>query len=175
VRKRLSLTFFARDTRRVAQELLGMHLVRRVGGREISAMITETEAYHGWHDTASHGHRGITKRTQPMFAKPGTIYVYLIYGMYHCFNISTVKEAFPGAVLIRGTDAVSGPGRVCRHFNLDRRLSGSVLGSAPVWIERRSTRVSHRNIQRTKRVGIEYAGIGKEWKWRYVLHTREKF
>src|SRR3989338_2568563 len=95
---RLPRRFFARDTRIVARELLGKFLVWKIGKEQIAGMITETEAYHGKGDKASHGHRGMTKRTEPMFAEPGTIYVYLIYGMYNCLNISTVRKGFPGAV-----------------------------------------------------------------------------
>ena len=163
-------SFFARDTRKVAQELLGKFLVRKIGRHIVEGMITETEAYHGWRDTASHGHRGKTKRTEPMFADPGTIYVYFIYGVYHCLNISTVAKDFPGAVLIRGTNVVTGPGRLTRHFHIDRALTGAKVGrTSGLWIEDREVPARFRDIKRTRRVGVEYAGRAREWKWRFVL------
>lgn len=169
-------SFFARDTREVAQDLLGTVLVRRHSGqpqRLTRGIITETEAYHGWHDRASHAHKGMTKRTEPMFAAPGTIYVYLIYGMYHCLNIATVEEDFPGAVLIRATREVEGPGRLTKHFSVDRELTGKKLGKKTgLWIENRGGKVSEKHIHTSPRVGVDYAGISKKWHWRYILSKK---
>jgi DNA-3-methyladenine glycosylase len=168
---KLPNSFFARDTRVVAQELLGKFLVRKIGKEQIAGMITETEAYHGWNDRASHGHKGKTKRTAPMFAEPGTIYVYLIYGMYHCLNISTVAKDFPGAVLIRAADVASGPGRLCRHFHVDRSSSGRKLGrSSGLWIEDRGVKIAKHKLQKTRRIGVDYAGPSKDLLWRYVVN-----
>jgi len=72
-----------------AKALLGMRLNRSVEGIIYSGLITETEAYLSPDDIANHSARGRTKRTEPMFGEPGTIYVYLIYGMYYCLNIVT--------------------------------------------------------------------------------------
>ena len=115
--KKLTRDFFSRNTRVVARELLGKFLVRPVklpGGNLgiLRGMITETEAYCGPNDLASHASRlrrgsggqarGRTPRAEVMFGNPGLIYIYLIYGMYHCLNIVTEKEGYPAAVLIRG-------------------------------------------------------------------------
>ena len=89
MRKVLPQEFFNRETKVVAKELLGKFLVRRVGGLEISAMITETEAYDSLEDLASHASKGKTKRTEVMFGQPGNFYVYLIYGMYYMLNVVT--------------------------------------------------------------------------------------
>ena len=94
--------FFERRAVRVAQDLLGMHLMRNVGRKTLVFMITETEAYEGPHDKASHAHKGKTKRNEAMFGPPGRWYVYLCYGMHWMLNIVTGPAGYPGAVLIRG-------------------------------------------------------------------------
>uniref|UniRef100_A0A7C4R4D8 Putative 3-methyladenine DNA glycosylase n=1 Tax=candidate division CPR3 bacterium TaxID=2268181 RepID=A0A7C4R4D8_UNCC3 len=99
---RLKRSFFNRDTCIVARELLGTKIVRVFDdGLKIEAMITETEAYHGFEDKASHASRKKTERNKIMFDKPGMVYVYLIYGMHHCLNFVTMKKDFPAAVLVR--------------------------------------------------------------------------
>jgi len=96
--------FFNRDTLKVAQELLGCILVRKIGKQVVKAVITETEAYKGENDLASHASKGRTPRTELMFGEAGYAYIYLIYGMYHCFNIVTEKKDYPAAVLIRSVE-----------------------------------------------------------------------
>ncbi|HRY60367.1 MAG TPA: DNA-3-methyladenine glycosylase [Patescibacteria group bacterium] len=99
---KLKRSFFNRDTNIVAQELLGKKIVRVLpDGSRIEAIITETEAYHGFDDKASHASRGKTERNKVMFDKAGLVYVYLIYGMHYCLNFTTMGKGFPAAVLIR--------------------------------------------------------------------------
>ena len=101
-------TFYDRDTVRVARDLLGQLLVRMLpGGEALVCRITETEAYVGRMDKACHayGYKR-TPRTETLFAPPGTAYIYLIYGMYHCLNFVTEPEGEPSAVLIRGAKPV---------------------------------------------------------------------
>jgi len=106
---RLKRSFFNLDTNYVAQNLLGKTLVRVFpDGQKIKAVILETEAYHGFEDKASHASRGKTERNKIMFDKAGLVYVYLIYGMYWCFNVTTMRKDFPAAVLIRSV-AVQNP------------------------------------------------------------------
>lgn len=90
--KKLTRIFFERPTLKVARDLIGKVLV--FGNKK--AVITESEAYFG-DDPASHGANGKTKRNYPMFGPAGHTYVYLIYGMYHCVNITTEKEGFPAS------------------------------------------------------------------------------
>ena len=100
----LSPDFYARDTLLVAKELLGKVLVRTLpDGTQVKCPITETEAYIGRMDKACHayGYKR-TARTETLFAPPGTAYIYLIYGMYHCLNFVTEAQGEPAAVLIRG-------------------------------------------------------------------------
>src|SRR5258708_3762329 len=170
MRKRLDRKFFERSTLIVARELLGKYLVRRVNGKIIAAKITETEAYHGLKDKASHASRGKTTRTAVMFGPPGHAYVYLIYGMYHCLNIVTRPDEFPSAVLIRGVEGIAGPGKLCREFKIDKSLNtADIINSKEIWIEDRG--LTEGRIKRTPRIGVDYAGEYKDKLWRFVLNS----
>jgi DNA-3-methyladenine glycosylase len=100
----LSRKFYQRNTLKVAQELLGCVLVRKLRRKTIRAVITETEAYKGENDLASHASRGRTPRTELMFGEAGRTYIYMIYGMYYCLNIVTEKKDYPAAVLVSGVE-----------------------------------------------------------------------
>ena len=109
MRRVLPAAFFDRPTLTVAREIVGKFLVRRVKRRgraveTVAMMIIETEAYDGPHDKASHANRGQTTRNTPMFARPGTVYVYFTYGMHWMLNLVCGKERYPAAVLIRGLE-----------------------------------------------------------------------
>jgi len=165
----LGKNFFNRDTKLVAQELIGKYLVRKVNGKIISAMITETEAYDGFQDKASHAHKGQTPRTSIMFGHPGHFYVYLCYGMYYMLNISTREHGYPAAVLIRGVEGANGPGKLTKLLKIDRKLNGSeVAKSSGLWLEDRG--VKGLKITKTPRIGVNYAGpVWTAKKWRFVL------
>ena len=115
-----------------ARFLLGQLLVRRHGRRVLVARIVETEAYLGEGDPAAHSSRGRTARTEPLWGRPGTVYVYFIYGMHHCLNLAVEREGAAGCVLIRAAEPVAGlepgscrgPGRLCRALGLDTADSG---------------------------------------------------
>jgi DNA-3-methyladenine glycosylase len=179
--KILSKEFFNRKTALVARELLGKYLVRKIGNKIIRKMITETEAYVGPHDLASHSSKGRTARTEVMFREAGTIYVYLVYGMHEMLNIVTEGKDYPAAVLIRGVDGARGPGIVTKKFKIDRKLNGQKLSRKfGLWIEdfkpRRKvgepTRSSALKILRLPRIGISYAGpIWSKKKLRFVLKS----
>lgn len=126
--RRLRRGFFARDSVVVAPEVLNKVLVVR----DTPARIVEVEAYTQ-DDAASHSHRGRTKRNDVMFGPPGRLYVYFIYGMYHCVNIVTGHEGDGQALLVRavvcpGVDQrrTDGPGKVCRELGIDLTLNGAV-------------------------------------------------
>jgi len=104
----LPCSFYARDTKLVAKELLGKFLVRILPEGKLVGKIVETEAYYGVGDPASHSFRGKTRRSSVMWEKPGTAYVYLTYGMHFLLNVVTEKKDVPGAVLIRAVEPVEG-------------------------------------------------------------------
>jgi DNA-3-methyladenine glycosylase len=166
----LSQDFFARKTETVAQELLGKVLVRKLQGREERHIITETEAYIGPHDLASHASKGRTLRTEVMYGTPGSMYIYFIYGMYYMLNVVTEKEGYPAAVLIRGVEGITGPGRVARGLQITKELNGLPLSEETgLWIEE-GVEVKKSGILRTPRIGIDYAGdVWKNKKLRFVL------
>jgi DNA-3-methyladenine glycosylase len=168
---RAGAAFFDRPTVRVARDLLGMHLVRSLEGTVLRARIVETEAYHGPRDRASHASRGMTERTKIMFGPPGCVYVYLIYGMYHCLNFVTMPEGFPAAVLIRAVDLPggNGPGRTCRLMHIDRSLNGLAPGNDRLWIELDGALAKRGRIAAGTRIGVDYAGPWKDKLWRFTL------
>src|SRR3989344_8728643 len=114
--KMLGKEFFDRPPQEVARDLLGKYLVRRVANKTVAAMIIETEAYDGERDLACHARSGKTARNAPMFENAGTIYVYFTYGMHWMLNLVCGKKEYPAAVLIRGTELVSGPARLTKSL-----------------------------------------------------------
>ncbi|MBM4120976.1 MAG: DNA-3-methyladenine glycosylase [Nitrospira sp.] len=174
-KKILSPAFFRRDTLQVARDLLGKHLVRKSETGLLAGRIIEVEAYVGPEDRASHASRGKTARTEVMFGRAGVAYVYLVYGMHHCFNVVTDREGYPAAILVRavevdGQGLVDGPGRLCRHFHIDRTLNkwDLTLGEE-LWLEDRGGRVSASRIVRAPRIGVDYAGEWAKKPWRFRL------
>ncbi len=187
--KRLSRVFFDRSTITVAKDLLGKVLARKIGNKIIRVTITETEAYVGPKDLASHASHGRTARTEIMFGLPGYAYVYMIYGMYFCLNIVTEQDGYPAAVLIRAGKLATrkknnsliasryllmanldGPGKLCRFLKIDKSLNREyVITSKKLWFEDWGTVIKLNQIKRTKRIGIDYAGKYKDKLWRFVI------
>lgn len=147
---------------RAARALLGHTLVRRVDNRVRAFRIVEAEAYLGTRDPAAHSFKGRTPRTESLWGPPGTIYVYLIYGIHYCLNLATGPEGTPGCVLIRAAEPLdqrvnirtaSGPGRLTKRLQLDRAWSGRRLfepGSS-LWLREGSPPSS---IGVSRRIGI---------------------
>ena len=107
--KRLPRNFFNRKTEIVAKDLLGRYLIRKTNKGDIIGKIIEVEAYIGPNDKACHCYNfKKTEKTKIMYMKPGTIYVYYIYGMYFCLNVITEKQGMPCAVFIRKLYPVKG-------------------------------------------------------------------
>jgi DNA-3-methyladenine glycosylase len=166
----LPRAFFARATTRVARELLGKTLVRRMPGGDgvRAARIVEVEAYLGPRDLASHARRGPTPRTSIMFGPPGHLYVYLIYGMYHCMNFVAETDGVAGAVLIRAAEpleagadarALAGPGKLCRGLAVtlaDRGLDLTSPAGGLYVAEAGDGRLPR--AARSPRIGVDYAG-----------------
>lgn len=152
--------------------------------------IVETEAYRAPDDKACHAYKNKrTERTEVMFAKGGVAYVYLIYGMYHLFNVVTAKEEMAHAVLIRGIEPVenvevmlkrrkftklknsltNGPGKLSIAMGINKTQTGlSLLNkTSPIWIEDRGVFISKKNIIASPRVGVGYAEECALWNWRF--------
>ena len=172
--------FFEQNTLKAAKGLLGKTLCVKKDGKILKGMIVETEAYRGEDDLACHASKGRTKRTETLYKKAGTVYAYLIYGMYYCLNIVTEKENYPSAVLIRGVltednvrhsvfNIVSGPGRVCQHFGIDKTLNGLDVFGKNIWIEDNGLKISRGEIIKSKRIGVDYAKHCKDYLWRFNL------
>lgn len=165
---RLERTFFARDPVTVARQLVGKILVHRLSSGELRLRITETEAYWGQEDTACHAHKGRTKRTEVMYGEPGTVYVYLCYGMHWMLNLVTGEKEQPEAVLIRGCEGASGPGKLTRAMEITGNLNGTTVLSpdTELWVEEDGYVCG---IREGKRVGIGYADQADQDRlWRFT-------
>jgi len=181
----LPLTFYDRPTEVVSRELLGAVLECTTAEGVTRGVIVETEAYLGPHDPACHAVAGLTTRTQHLFGPPGRTYVYLIYGMYWCFNAVTRERGHGSAVLVRAVspvdglelmrrrrpkvkrdrDLTNGPGKLCLAMGIVGGMSGASLRSGPIVI-RRGPEVPDADVVVTPRIGITVAA---EWPLRYFV------
>ena len=181
----LSRSFYARDTARVARDLLGCVLETRVRGVLTAGRIVEVEAYVGHHDPAAHGYRNRrTPRNDHLFGPPGTAYVYFIYGMHWCFNAVTERDGYPAAVLVRalepavGIDAMrrrrgteglrdlcSGPSKLCEALGITGALNGRALDAGRIRIVA-GPGPSRQAVRRSPRIGISRA---VDWPLRFYL------
>jgi DNA-3-methyladenine glycosylase len=191
--ERLPRAFFARDALVVARALVGTYLVvlrprdarddaatRGHGGRVRVARIVETEAYRGPKDLACHARVGMTKRTRTLYGPPGHAYVFLIYGMYDCFNVVCFGEGRGHAVLVRaaapelGIDPdvrTDGPGRLTRALGITRAHDAEdLVDGERIYLAPRARRP---RITVTPRVGVAYAGDIAEAPWRFFDATSE--
>lgn len=173
---RADLAFYARPADVVAPALLGCVIERRVTGILRRARVTETEAYLGPSDLASHSSKGLTKRNAAMFGPPGRAYVYFIYGMHWMFNVVTAHEGAGQAVLIRaahpldGWDVdLTGPARLARAFGIGRAENGLDLLAGDIAIRIDPTHTPR--LRRTKRINIDYAGAWKHRLLRFIDTT----
>ena len=190
VRKLESEFYTRQDVVAVARDLLGKVLCSHIDGRLTKAAITETEAYAGADDRASHAYGGRpTKRTEPMFREGGIAYVYLCYGIHHLFNVVTSQRDDPQAVLVRagsplvGIDEMlerrgkhrvdknllAGPGSLARALGISTDLSGTSLASEEIWIEDHGARVADDHIKVGRRIGIDYAGEDTARPYRFLI------
>lgn len=193
--EKLKRSFYEEDTIKVAQKLLGNILVHRTNNTLLYSKIVEVEAYKGIIDKAAHSYGGKrTKRTEVMYGIPGISYVFLIYGMYNCFNIITESKDIPTAVLVRAAEPLNnfdimslnrfgkpyselsnrqkvnltnGPGKLCMALNIDRSLNGEDLCKDNIYILENNDKDF--DIESSKRIGIDYAEEAAEYKWRFYI------
>ena len=181
----LPAMFYDRPTELVARELLGAVLECTTPGGVTRGRIVETEAYTGPEDPACHAAAGLTRRTRHLFGPPGVAYVYLIYGMYWCFNAVTREEGHGAAVLVRAVapldgvdlmharrpkvsrerDLTNGPGKLCLAMGIDGSMDGTSLRDGPITI-RAGKSIPDDDVVVTPRIGIVKAA---EWPLRYFV------
>lgn len=191
----LDKEFYSEDGLKVAKKLLGKYLVREVNGEKLIGKIVETEAYLCTNDLAAHTNNyKKTERTKPLFEEGGVSYVYLIYGMHNCFNISANKVGEPDCVLIRAIEPIegldymaklrynkkyneitnkevinltNGPSKLCKALSIDRSLNFD-----RVYIERNIYIIDNKEefeIESSKRIGIDYAKEAKDYNYRFFI------
>ncbi len=180
----LPRAFYERDTLEVASGLLGQVLVRETSEGTARGVIVETEAYLGERDDAAHSYKGKSERVRVQYGPAGLAYIYMIYGIYHCLNITSGPAGAPEVVLIRalepagglelmkkrrGTDRLenlcSGPGKLCMALDIGRELYGADLcEKGGLYIESGGTPA---RISTSKRIGIDYAVSSRDMPWRF--------
>lgn len=189
--------FYEQDGVALAKALLGKLLIHETAGQDLILRITETEAYMGARDQASHSWGGrMTRRNQVMFGEGGQVYMFMIYGLHHCFNITANRPGAHEAVLIRAGEPVAGveamihnrgrsgepdplrhltdgPGKVAQAMALDQSHYGIDLTdpSARVYLADDGYPVGEDDIQADARVGIDYAGEDRDHPWRFYLKS----
>lgn len=174
--ERLPRTWYQRDALVIARALIGCLLVHERGGgrRSRVARIVETEAYRGPEDLACHARAGPTKRTRSLWGEEGHAYVFLVYGMHHCFNVTCRGAGHGHAVLVRAGAAVwgiepsarlDGPGRFARAMEITRALDDTDLTGPTLYLC--SRRVKRVRLATTARVGVAYAGAWADEPWRF--------
>jgi DNA-3-methyladenine glycosylase len=163
-------SWYQRPALDVAPALMGQKLCRQIpDGQVIRKRISEVEAYIGAEDTACHAHRGKTVRNAIMYDPGGNWYVYLCYGIHWLLNITTGPADNPEAVLIRGVEGISGPGRLTKALNIGRAEKNRPASlETGLWIEPGDP-FSPEEILRTPRIGIDYAEGWKDKPFRWVL------
>ena len=176
---KLSKDFYLRDdVVQISKDLLGKYLFTKIDTKITCGIITETEAYAGASDKASHAYKNRrTNRTEIMFAEGGTSYVYLCYGIHHLFNVVTNITDIPHAVLVRaikpieGIDLIlkrrnaitmhnkiaNGPGTVSQALGILTKHSGLNLNGNKIWIEDKGINVTKKDIIFSPRIGVDYA------------------
>lgn len=187
--------YLAEDVVGLSKSLLGKLLCTNINGRIVKAYISETEAYAGLEDKASHAYNGRrSNRTEIMYARGGLSYVYLCYGIHFLFNIVSNKEDIPHAILIRavypcsGLETMlkrrgsskfkkglfSGPGKITQAMGINLIHNGTDLQGDTIWLEDNSMSISDQDIEVTTRVGIDYAEEDALLPYRFILKKDPK-
>ena len=182
------------DVVSIARELLGKVIFSKIDNSVTAGMITETEAYAGAVDRASHayGNRR-TSRTETMFRAGGIAYVYLCYGVHHLFNFVTSKEGVPHAVLLRGIvplagidtmekrtgkryrprNFTDGPGKLTRALGILTNDNGTDLTEERIWVEDLGVVIGNDQVDIGPRIGVDYAGEDAALPYRFLIRSPE--
>ncbi|GAB6138609.1 DNA-3-methyladenine glycosylase [Halanaerobaculum tunisiense] len=186
---RLGADFYQQDALTVAKQLIGQVIVRHLEGTKVKCRIVETEAYIGPEDKACHAYQNKrTNRTEAMFGPAGFTYIYLIYGLHHCFNIVTGRQDKPEAVLIRAVepltgidtiqnrrqiksnlkkDLTNGPGKLCEALQIDKSFNQYDLTSGEeLYLSKQEEGFS---IATSPRINIDYAQEYTKKEWRFFI------
>jgi DNA-3-methyladenine glycosylase len=187
----LNRDFYERDTLTVAKELLGKFLVHETAQGITVGKIVETEAYIGPEDKASHTYNNLrTKRTEVQFGAKGHAYIYQIYGMYFCFDVTSGRSVGkPEAILVRALEPINGvevmikrrgvsgnrivnltngPSRLCMAMDITRKQNGTDLCIPPLYIDT-GVAVEGKRIMQTNRVNVNYADEWRHLPWRFFI------
>lgn len=189
----LDETFYMnKDVVALARQLLGKVLVTNIGGKYCAGIISETEAYEGETDKASHAYGGRrTKRTETMYMPGGHAYVYLCYGMHHLFNVVTHKEGVPHAILLRGIlplDGIetmlqrrnknkidkslcSGPGTLSQAMGISVLHDRTSLTGQLIYIEDRGIKIPDEAVVVGPRIGVDYAADHALFPYRILIRS----
>lgn len=189
--KKLPSSYYLhQDVVHLAKDLIGKELFTKINGVVTSGMISETEAYAGIIDKASHAYNNRrTPRTEVIFGEGGNAYVYLCYGIHHLFNIVTHSEGTPHAVLIRGIipfrgldvmihrrkktrpsfDLASGPGTVSEALGIKTSMTGTNLNGDQIWLEEAGIMIPEKEILTGPRIGVDYAEEDASLPYRFYL------
>lgn len=187
----LKRAFYERDTSTVARELLGKLLVHETPKGDTAGKIVETEAYLGPEDKASHAYGSLrTKRTEAQYGPKGHAYIYFIYGMYYCFNVTSGRiHGKPEAILVRAVEPVlgtelmkkrralsneravnltNGPGKLCMAMGMSTKQNGVDLCTPPLHIDA-GEKIRKAEIAQTTRINVDYADEWKNKPWRFSV------
>jgi len=191
---KLPREFYLEETLVVARRLLGKLLVHDTPEGRTAGRIVEVEAYQGPQDRAAHSYHNLrSKRTEIMYGPGGHAYVFMVYGMHHCFNIVTRPPEYPQVVLIRALQPVAGlklmacrrglqqftpaiernlangPGKLCQAMGITRALNGEDLCAGRLYLSDDGIVVAETDLCRTPRVNIDYAGEARDYPWRFLV------
>lgn len=189
---KLTKRFYVRENVvEISRDLLGKYLFTNFNDELTGGIITETEAYNGIGDRASHAYNNRrTDRTEIMFSEGGVAYVYLCYGIHSLFNVVTNKKNIPHAVLIRSIhpthgielmlkrrnkktpdkSLTRGPGTVAQALGIHYSKSNTSLLGNEIWLENRNLKIKKEQIEISKRIGVDYAGEDAHLPYRFVLN-----
>jgi len=178
----------------LARDLLGKYLYSNINHHVTGGIITETEAYAGVTDKASHAYNGrFTARTKTMYQEGGISYVYFTYGMHHLFNVVTGIQGVPHAILIRAIypltggeimmkrtgkntlneQITNGPAKMTKEMGITTEHNSISLSGNTIWIEDKGIAISKEDISATPRVGIDYAREDALLPYRFVLNYKK--